>query len=125
VTEPLIPDAAAPARTSWQRHVIDPIAVQLTQGITPEKIALTLAVGSAFALFPILGLSLIHISAEAVHEGLAEARVEISGVMPPNIPMPPLPPMTGGKIVSGTLNGGGVEIQAATLNGDIVLKKVE
>jgi hypothetical protein len=66
-----------------------------------------------------------HEAAEAVHEGLAEARVEISGVMPPNIPMPPLPPMTGGKIVSGTLNGGGVEIQAATLNGDIVLKKVE
>jgi uncharacterized protein (DUF2062 family) len=35
--------------------VIDPIAAQLTQGITPEKIALTLAVGSALALFPILG----------------------------------------------------------------------
>jgi uncharacterized protein (DUF2062 family) len=42
-------------RTSWQRHVIDPIAAQLTQGITPEKIALTIAVGSALALFPILG----------------------------------------------------------------------
>jgi uncharacterized protein (DUF2062 family) len=47
--------AAAPSRTRWQRHVIEPIAVQLTQGITPEKIALTLAVGSALALFPILG----------------------------------------------------------------------
>ena len=35
--------------------MIDPIAAQLTQGITPEKIALTLAVGSALALFPILG----------------------------------------------------------------------
>jgi uncharacterized protein (DUF2062 family) len=35
--------------------VIDPIAAQLTQGITPEKIALTIAVGSALALFPILG----------------------------------------------------------------------
>ena len=33
----------------------DPIVAQLTQGITPEKIALTLAVGSAFALFPVLG----------------------------------------------------------------------
>jgi hypothetical protein len=39
--------------------------------------------------------------------------------------MPPLPPMTGGKVISGTLNGGGVEIQAATLNGDITLKKNE
>lgn len=35
--------------------MIDPIAAQLTQGITPEKIALTLAFGSAFALFPIVG----------------------------------------------------------------------
>ena len=35
--------------------MIDPIAVQLTQGITPEKIALTMAVGSALALFPIIG----------------------------------------------------------------------
>src|SRR5208283_2421240 len=64
-------------------------------------------------------------AAEAVHEGLAEARIEISGAIPPNAPIPPLPPMTGGKVVSGTLNGGGAEIQAATLNGDIVLKKVE
>ncbi len=39
--------------------MIDPIAVQLTQGITPEKIALPLAVGSAFALFPILGTTTI------------------------------------------------------------------
>lgn len=55
----------------------------------------------------------------AVHEGLAEARIEFSGGMSP------LPPMTGGKVVSGTLNGGGVEIQAATLTGDIALKKGE
>jgi uncharacterized protein (DUF2062 family) len=39
----------------WQRRVLDPIVAQLTQGITPEKIALTVAVGSAVALFPILG----------------------------------------------------------------------
>jgi hypothetical protein len=56
-------------------------------------------------------------AADAMHEGLMEAHVEFSGNMPP------LPPMTGGKVVSGTLNGGGVEIQAATLNGDILLKK--
>jgi hypothetical protein len=33
--------------------------------------------------------------------------------------------MTGGKVVTGTLNGGGTEIQAATLNGDILFKKAE
>lgn len=53
-TDP-IPTTPAPARTFWQRRVRDPIVAQLTQGITPQKIALTLAVGSAFALFPILG----------------------------------------------------------------------
>jgi hypothetical protein len=56
-------------------------------------------------------------AAEAMHEGLMEVHAELGGAMPP------LPPMTGGKVVSGTLNGGGVEIQAATLNGDILLKK--
>jgi Putative adhesin len=56
-------------------------------------------------------------AAQAVHEGLIEAHIEMGGGIPP------LPPMTGGKVVSGTLNGGGVEIQAATLNGDIQLRK--
>ena len=45
----------APRRKFWQRWLIDPIRHQLTQGVSPEKIALTLALGSALALFPILG----------------------------------------------------------------------
>ena len=55
MSAPPLTDLASPPRTFWQRRVRDPIVAQLTQGITPEKIALTLAVGSAFALFPILG----------------------------------------------------------------------
>ena len=51
VSEPV----PTPARSFLQRRIRDPIVAQLTQGITPEKIALTVAVGSAFALFPILG----------------------------------------------------------------------
>jgi len=35
--------------------VRDPLRAQLTQGITPRKIALTLAIGGSCALFPILG----------------------------------------------------------------------
>jgi uncharacterized protein (DUF2062 family) len=50
----LPPDPEA-SRTLWQRRVLDPIVAQLTQGITPEKIALTVAVGGALALFPVLG----------------------------------------------------------------------
>ena len=58
-------------------------------------------------------------AADAAREGLEEAHFELSRSFDS------LPPMTGGKTVSGTLNGGGVEIQAATLNGDIILKKTE
>jgi uncharacterized protein (DUF2062 family) len=48
--------APTPApRTFWQRRVVDPVVKQMTQGITPEKIALTLAVGSACGVFPVPG----------------------------------------------------------------------
>ena len=33
--------------------------------------------------------------------------------------------MTGGKIVTGTLNGGGAEIRIATMNGDVTLRRIE
>ncbi len=46
---------APPVRTFWQRWLIDPVGRQLTQGVTPSKVALSIAVGSALALFPILG----------------------------------------------------------------------
>ena len=39
----------------WQRRVVTPILAQLKQGITPEKIALTLALGSVLGVFPIIG----------------------------------------------------------------------
>jgi uncharacterized protein (DUF2062 family) len=45
----------ASKRKFWQRWLVDPIVRQLTQGVTPRKIALSLAVGSSLALFPILG----------------------------------------------------------------------
>ncbi|MEY2880777.1 MAG: hypothetical protein RLZZ15_3157 [Verrucomicrobiota bacterium] len=49
------PVPAAPPRTFWQRRVLDPILAQVKQGITPEKIALTLAVGSVLANSPFVG----------------------------------------------------------------------
>jgi hypothetical protein len=57
-----------------------------------------------------------HDAIEAVHESMADAHMDMSRTVPP---------LTGGKVVSGTLNGGGVEIQAATMTGDIVLKKAD
>lgn len=42
--------------------------------------------------------------------------------LPPKIPTPTI---TGGKLVTGTLNGGGPEISVSTMNGDVVLRKME
>ncbi|MDR3417656.1 MAG: DUF2062 domain-containing protein [Nevskia sp.] len=39
----------------WKRRVLDLIVAQLRQGITPDRIALTLALGAVLAVFPILG----------------------------------------------------------------------
>lgn len=45
------------AESIWQRRVVAPILAQLRQGITPEKIALTLALGGILGIVPILGTS--------------------------------------------------------------------
>jgi uncharacterized protein (DUF2062 family) len=42
-------------REAWQRRVVDVVLAQLRQGITPQKIALTVAIGVTVGLFPILG----------------------------------------------------------------------
>ncbi len=41
----------------WRRRIVDPLAAQLTQGVTPERLALACAVGAALGVFPILGSS--------------------------------------------------------------------
>ncbi len=47
---------AVPAgRSRWRRWLVEPVVLQLTQGITPEKICLSLVVGSLCAFFPVLG----------------------------------------------------------------------
>jgi uncharacterized protein (DUF2062 family) len=43
----------------WQRRVVTPITNQLKQGITPEKIAFTIALGGLLSVFPILGSTTI------------------------------------------------------------------
>jgi uncharacterized protein (DUF2062 family) len=48
-------DAPRETGSSWLRRVVTPIANQIRQGITPEKIALTIAPGLLLSIFPILG----------------------------------------------------------------------
>jgi uncharacterized protein (DUF2062 family) len=43
----------------WQRRVVAPIGAQLKQGISPEKIALTIALGMVLGIFTILGSTTI------------------------------------------------------------------
>lgn len=44
---------------------------------------------------------------------------------PPAMPkIATMPTITGGKLVTGTLNGGGPEISVSTMNGDVVLRKL-
>jgi hypothetical protein len=66
-------------------------------------------------------------AAHAAREGIAEANG--SPAIPPLPPLPPMPhvmpSMSGGKVVSGSLNGGGPEIQIATMNGTITLRKMQ
>jgi uncharacterized protein (DUF2062 family) len=55
-----------PRETFWRRRVVRPIVAQLTQGVTPEKIALTIALGLMLAIFPILGSTTILCAAAGV-----------------------------------------------------------
>lgn len=48
-------DSIAPAPSWWKRRVVAPIAGQLTQGATPSRLALALAVGGVIAVNPFLG----------------------------------------------------------------------
>jgi uncharacterized protein (DUF2062 family) len=43
----------APSR--WRRWFINPVLAQLRQGITPEKVSLTIALGVTLGVFPIMG----------------------------------------------------------------------
>jgi hypothetical protein len=39
----------------WQRRVVAPLRAQLTQGVTPDQLALTVAVGTACSVLPFFG----------------------------------------------------------------------
>lgn len=56
---PLPAEAPAIRRSFWRRRVRDPIIALLTQGITPDRIAATLAVGALCSLFPFFGFTTV------------------------------------------------------------------
>lgn len=49
-------NSGTPAATGfWQRRIRQPVLQQLTQGMSAEKVALTLTLGLTLGIFPILG----------------------------------------------------------------------
>ncbi|WP_438480805.1 DUF4097 family beta strand repeat-containing protein [Oleiharenicola lentus] len=72
--------------------------------------------------------------ADEVQRSIAEADAEAAAAdaeapkapkspKSPRAPRAPMPPITGGKLVSGTLNGGGIDINISTMNGEITLRQ--
>ena len=46
-------------RKFWRDRVLGVIVAQLTQGVTPRKIALTIALGFNLGIFPIMGSTIV------------------------------------------------------------------
>lgn len=66
------------------------------------------------------------VAREALRAAADEFRAQTDNDMPPRLPRPPaIPTPTGGKLVTGALNGGGPEISIATMNGDVVLRQLK
>ena len=53
-------------RAFFKRRLIEPILDLLRQGVTPDKIAMSLAFGLGFGIFPVLGVSTILCTLAAV-----------------------------------------------------------
>src|ERR1019366_8648404 len=70
------PRADPPRRNPWRRWLVEPVLRQLTQGITPQKISLTIAVGSALALFPILGTTTTLCALAGISLGLNQGIIQ-------------------------------------------------
>lgn len=49
--------ADGPRAGFWQRRVLGPLRAQLVQGVSPDRLALTLGLGTACSLLPFLGFT--------------------------------------------------------------------
>jgi len=67
----------APQASWWRRRVIAPILDQLRQGITPEKIALTLALGFVIGIFPLLGTTTLLCALVGIRLQLNQAIIQL------------------------------------------------
>lgn len=54
---PPVPKPDVPHRSFWQRRFTDPVFALLTQGVTADRVAFTLALGTGLSLFPFFGFT--------------------------------------------------------------------
>lgn len=75
-------EAGSAAKPSWwRRRVVDPLARQLTQGLSPERLALALAVGGVIALNPFLGTTTLSCVAAGVALRLNQPALQIANLL--------------------------------------------
>jgi len=68
-----------------RRHVVVPIVALLKQGITPERIAMSLACGAILSIFPVLGTTTVLCTAAALLW-----RLNLAAIQAVNFAMTPL-----------------------------------
>lgn len=61
----------------WRRWLVDPLLAQLRQGVTPQALALTLAIGGTLGIMPILGISTLLCGALAVWLKLNQPAIQL------------------------------------------------
>lgn len=111
---------------------VDSVAGQRrsTVALTPEMREAFRQAGQAAKIATEQAATAIREAAEAAREGVEGTRAGSNGeaTMPPQPPrpkIPTIPTVTGGKLVTGALNGGGPEIDVATMNGDVTLRQLK
>ncbi len=72
---------SAPRYSWWRRRVIGPLARQLTQGFSPERLALALAVGGVIALNPFLGTTTLGCIAAGVVLRLNQPALQVANLL--------------------------------------------
>lgn len=62
---------------SWRERIATLVVAQLAQGITPEKIALSIALGISFGVFPVLGATTVLCAIAAVRLKLNQPIIQL------------------------------------------------
>lgn len=70
-----------PRSSWWRRRIVDPLARQLTQGLSPERLSLALAFGGVVAVNPFLGTTTVACFAAGVALRLNQPALQIANLL--------------------------------------------